>query len=228
VIPARGFPQVEPVFVSVSKPLPVPPAALAKPIGVAESKEHARPARPVAMAPVMPVQNQIVEPPPTVAEAPSVIDALKEYQILLDSPSPEMLFGKLDSEKMLEKRMRQQAMQRNPPDNVHFPVNPPLTKEKYQARNFAHSAIYEEPNYVVYNRLYFEDKNAERYGWDLGAIQPFVSTLRFYKDVALWPAAFLLNPCQTVDTSAGQCLPGDPVPYLIYPAEIGLFSCFGK
>ena len=76
-----------------------------------------------------------------------------------------------------------------------------------------------EPNYVVYRRLYFEDKNSERYGWDLGPIQPLVSTLCFFKDVALWPHNFASYPCRRFDTSAGQCLPGDPVPYICYPPE---------
>ena len=44
-----------------------------------------------------------------------------------------------------------------------------------------------EPAYVVYRRLYFEEKNAERYGWELGMFQPAVSTLYFFKDVALLP-----------------------------------------
>src|SRR5207244_10717345 len=41
--------------------------------------------------------------------------------------------------------------------------------------------------YVVHRRLHFEDKNTERYGWDLGIIQPAVSAFLFYKDVFLWP-----------------------------------------
>lgn len=235
VPPASGYPQVaatEPVFVSSKKPLPAPPAALAKPISVPIAPVKPanvpaaikQPTAPPMVNVVMPAQ--IVEPPPAVAEAPSVTDALKEYQILLESPSPEMLFGKLDSEKMLEKRMRQQAMQRQPPDTVQFPYNPPLTKAKYQERHFAEQTVYEEPNFVCYNRLYFEEKNAERYGWDLGFMQPVVSQLYFYKDLTLLPLRFIARPCQRFDSSAGECLPGDPVPYIVYPPEINLISCW--
>ena len=42
-----------------------------------------------------------------------------------------------------------------------------------------------EPNYVCYNRLYFEQINAERYGWDLGFVAPFISAGEFFKDVVL-------------------------------------------
>ena len=73
-------------------------------------------------------------------------------------------------------------------------------------------AVY-EPVYVIHRRLHFEEKNAERYGWDLGFIQPLVSTLYFYKDSLLWPNS-LASGVETGfwDTSAGKCLPGSPVP----------------
>ena len=45
-----------------------------------------------------------------------------------------------------------------------------------------------EPGYLVHRRLMFEEKNSERNGWDLGFIQPLVSTAAFYKDALLMPA----------------------------------------
>ena len=171
--------------------------------------------------------TQVVEPQtPPVADPPSVVDGLRDYQILLEPPSPAVLFTSLDSEKMLEKRMRQQGLQRNPPENVQFPVNPPLTTETYQARAFPPQTEYEEPLFITYHRLYFEDKNAERYGWDLGFIQPILSTARFYGDVALLPFRFINRPCNRYESSAGQCLPGDPVPYTIFPPSISVLSCW--
>ncbi len=77
-----------------------------------------------------------------------------------------------------------------------------------------------EPGYVVHRRLFFEDKNSERYGWDLGMVQPFVSTAYFYKDVLLWPSHLASNLRCRFDTSAGKCPPGSPVPYLLYPPEL--------
>ena len=33
---------------------------------------------------------------------------------------------------------------------------------------------------------------------------------------------FAARPCQRYDTNYGKCLPGDPVPYLLYPTELSL------
>ncbi len=81
-----------------------------------------------------------------------------------------------------------------------------------------------EPGYVVHRRLLFEEKNSERYGWDLGFIQPLVSTAAFYKDALLYPAHVASNLFERYDTSAGKCLPGSPVPYYLYPEEVTLFG----
>jgi hypothetical protein len=80
------------------------------------------------------------------------------------------------------------------------------------------SRVNYEPGYVVHRRLHFEEKNSERYGWDLGIVQPLVSTLYFYKDVLLWPNS-LASGCAYGfwDTNAGKCLPGSPTPYFLYP-----------
>ena len=51
-------------------------------------------------------------------------------------------------------------------------------------------------------------------------MQPLVSTLCFFKDTLLLPHNFASYPCRRFDTDAGQCRPGDPVPYIIYPPEI--------
>jgi len=72
--------------------------------------------------------------------------------------------------------------------------------------------------YVVHRRLHFEEKNAERYGWDLGIVQPLVSAMYFYKDVLLWPNS-LASGCAYgfYDTNVGKCMPGSPTPYMLYP-----------
>jgi hypothetical protein len=139
--------------------------------------------------------------------------------IRLEPPGKERLFGTRDTERELEERMRQERKDVGAADTVVFPQAPELTTEPYQPRRFAPIVCLAEPSYVVYRRLYFEEKNSERYGWDLGPIQPLVSTLCFFKDVALWPHNFASYPCLRFETSAGECLPGDPVPYLLYPPE---------
>jgi hypothetical protein len=81
-----------------------------------------------------------------------------------------------------------------------------------------------EPDYVVHRRLYFEQINSERYGWDFGITQPVASALFFYTDVLFWPAQLASNPHERYETSAGKCLPGSPVPYYLYPPEIDLWG----
>jgi hypothetical protein len=139
---------------------------------------------------------------------------------LLEPPSPWALFYRLDSDKTLEARMNQQALQRKPPDKVKFPEQPIVSTEPFKERSIARRTMIAEPSFVTYNRLYFEDKNSERYGWDLGALQPIISGGKVAWDYAFFPYHFASRPFQRGETSAGECWPGDPVPYILYPPEI--------
>jgi hypothetical protein len=116
--------------------------------------------------------------------------------------------------------MRQEARERPIPERITFPEEPIISKDKYAGRKFPTNNLRVEPHYVCYGRLYFEDKNSERYGWDLGVIQPFVSAGGFFWDLATLPYHLGSDPCRWFDSSAGLCLPGDPVPYLLYPPEL--------
>jgi len=142
-----------------------------------------------------------------------------EAYIRLEPPGREKLFGQRDTERELEERMRQERRDTGIGDPIQFPPKPELTDKPYEPRRFAPMVELAEPSYVVHRRLYFEDMNSERYGWDLGIAQPVVSTLCFFKDTLLFPHNFASYPCRRFDTSAGQCLPGDPVPYICYPPE---------
>jgi hypothetical protein len=144
-----------------------------------------------------------------------------EYTIHLEPPGPQQLF-RLEAESSLHERMRQEARQRPIPEPTPFPQEPIVGAGKYQGRDFKPMQLTVEPNYVCYHRLYFERLNSERYGWDLGFIQPLVSTAQFYSDVALLPYHFWTDPCRNYDSNAGYCLPGDPVPYLLYPPQLSL------
>jgi len=145
-----------------------------------------------------------------------------EAYIRLEPPGREKLFGNRDTERELEERMRQERRDNPtgaPGDTIQFPEKPQLTDQPYQPRRFAPLVEVAEPNYVVYRRLYFEEVNSERYGWDLGPAQLAVSTLAFFKDTLLFPHNFASYPCRRFDSSAGHCQPGDPVPYILYPPE---------
>lgn len=142
----------------------------------------------------------------------------QEQQIQLKPPGMERIFGRLESEGALQERMRQEAKQRPSPERIEFPKeNEYLTKEPFAHRVYPPLTEVVEPYFVTHRRLYYEQKNLERYGWDLGFVSPFVSAAKFYWDVAWLPYHMGVDPLRRYDTSAGQCLPGDPVPLLLYP-----------
>jgi hypothetical protein len=139
--------------------------------------------------------------------------------IQLESPGLGRL-SRLDSDERLQRRIEQLD-----PNAVHvFPEPPILSRDRYAGRNhlWQPRQMTVEPNYVYYGKLqsFFEDKNAERYGWDLGPLSIPVGLTKFASDVALFPAKAFSDPCRLHDCSAGHCLPGDPVPFMLYPPEI--------
>jgi hypothetical protein len=148
-------------------------------------------------------------------------DEQDERRIQLEPPGPERLF-RLESEARLKDRIRQEGRLPGTFYRVSFPEQPPAPSGPGLERHWAQMHEKVEPNYVCYKRLYFEEKNSERYGWDLGILQPFVSLGHFYFDTALLPYKMGTEPCRIYDSNAGYCLPGDPVPYQLYPLGLSL------
>lgn len=140
------------------------------------------------------------------------------FLLRLEPPGPDRLFGARETEAQFELRMKQLFAENFRSESAKLPEKPILSKEEYKPRNFAPMTMRVEPAYIVHRRLFFEEKNAERYGWELGFLQPFVSTAAFYQDVIFFPK-HLLTQCRYWETNAGLCLPGDPVPFLWYPPE---------
>jgi hypothetical protein len=145
-------------------------------------------------------------------------DAFKAY-VRIETPGKERVFGTRDTEKQIEERMRQETKDAGRTDLPVFPEKPLLSDNVFSARQFPAMKMVVEPSYVVHRRLYFEEVNSERFGWEVGPLQPFVSALYFYKDFAFWPHNFASYPHRRFDTNVGKCLPGDPVPYICYPPE---------
>jgi hypothetical protein len=147
------------------------------------------------------------------------------YQLL--PPSRERL-QRLQSEEALREQIRQEAREKTPPERATFPEERPVTGVRFTDHVFAPQLALTEPYYVNYKRLYFQDLNAERYGWDLGVVQPLVSTGLFFTDLALVPYRFASRPFDCVESSAGYCLPGDPVPFLCYPVHLSVTGAVGE
>ena len=127
---------------------------------------------------------------------------------------------------MLQERMIREGAEGVNPLNLKyaatFPPYEPLPKQEGVNRQWEPMAEVAAPPYLCYNRLYFEQLNFERYGWALGVVQPLVSLGEFYIDVATLPYHAAQDPCQRYECNPGYCLPGDPVPLLLYLPEPSL------
>lgn len=193
---------------------PPPPVATTAPVVRAAGTTPGGPSRPVATSasPLLPVRYQ--------QPADSQEESQLGYSIQLEPPGLERI-ARLDSDAKLEERIRQETLERDPKERVMFPEEPILSRDTYQGRGdiWPRRQMIAEPNYVSYGHLNFQDLNSERYGWDFGIIHPLLSTGKFYYDVAFWPMRSVNWKCQT-DASTGYCLPGDPVPFMLYPPEI--------
>jgi len=166
------------------------------------------------------VMQQPGIPPQAGASAPAPLEASLFQEIQLQPPERLQLFGHIDSEKAFRERLRQEALERVPPERIVFPEEPNVSKDQYLGR--AWPAMHEvvEPNYVCYGRLYYEQVDFERYGWDLDILTPFISAGAFYFDFVTKPYHYGEDPCRCYDCGSGYCLPGDPVPLLLFPPHL--------
>jgi hypothetical protein len=155
----------------------------------------------------------------TAAQIPSKDEG--DFVVSVDLPGPDRLFERF-SEKQFFERVRQEARKKPGSPPVTFPEEPPLTREPYAGRNWTRSVALVEPAYVNHGRLYFEQKNFERYGWDLGPLTPFVCAGVYFYDLALFPYHHWTRPLDRWDSSAGKCLPSDPTPLLWYREKFSL------
>lgn len=193
-----------------------PPPPLAGPAPAVER------IRPVAITSVMvdpEIQLVVLQQGGMASQGTS--DESATYDVLVEPPGPLRVF-RFDSEAALKERMRQEALQRPQRQQIEFPPVPEISKEQYlPGRKWEPLCHYVEPNYVCHGKLLFEEKNSERFGWDLGFVQPAVSTGAF-----CWDMFFLPYHCATApgraECSAGYRLPGDPIPYMLYPPELSL------
>ncbi len=146
-------------------------------------------------------------------------------------PGPEGVppLFRLESEENLVARENAERPKKRPPlEQIIFPVHAPNSLTPFVMRALAPNQTVVEPNYVVYRRLLFEDKNSERYGWSMGALQPLVDVGNFASNVSNLPYNFFSFPGLWFDSSAGLCLPGDPVPYLLYPPGFSVSGFLGQ
>jgi hypothetical protein len=158
---------------------------------------------------------------------PGVLEA-QPYPIQLEPPDIERVAQAMQSDVALMERIRQEHRERKPMERVTFPESPVLTRDIYRGRSWDPSKLVIEPNYVIYRRMYFQQNNFERYGWDLGPITSVLSATTFLTDFLTWPYQVFSDPCRCMESNAGWCLPGDPVPLMLYPPEISLTGALAQ
>jgi hypothetical protein len=171
---------------------------------------------PASSSPLLRAQFQQIQPGAGVS---TYEEKTAEQTIQLEPPGPDRLF-RLESEDAMKERWRHELKTSRPADRQIYPDEPILTREKYYGRTWPERTLYVEPNYLCYKRLLFEQPNFERYGWDLGPVTVPLSALAFFGDVVTLPYHAFTDPFRECECNAGYCLPGDPVPLLLYPPQL--------
>jgi hypothetical protein len=140
-------------------------------------------------------------------------------------PAPQRVF-RLESESQLRERMTREAQQALNPlklrYDITFPSYPPVPPPEYAARPWEPIGATIEPPYLCHGRLYFEQINAERYGWNLGPLHPLISAGIFYADVVTFPYHAATDPLRRYECNTGYELPGTAMPLLWYRSELNL------
>ncbi|HWY87256.1 MAG TPA: hypothetical protein VNX28_11055 [Gemmataceae bacterium] len=153
-------------------------------------------------------------------------DTLYDFSVALELPGADRVFRR-DSENDFYERIRQDSVKPGQ-GPVIFPEESPLTNETYARRAFPRRVEGVEPAYVCHGRLFFEQPNFERAGWDLGIVTPFANMGKYYYDLVLLPYHAWTRPFERTDCSAGKCLPGDPTPLYLYPEEFSVTGLVGQ
>jgi hypothetical protein len=111
----------------------------------------------------------------------------------LKPPPPQMLF-RLESEQALRSRIRKEALANPKLPRPEFPEDKVGTGHLTR-RDWPWYTWTVEPAYLCHGRLFFEQREAERYGLDLGVVHPIISASIFFADVAIFPVRAALWPC---------------------------------
>jgi hypothetical protein len=140
-------------------------------------------------------------------------------KIELEPPGLERLAQSVQSDAQLKERIRQENRDGKSPLRIVFPSDPVLSYDTYSGRKWNPTRLEVAPYYVCHGRLYFQQINSERYGWDLGVLHPVISGMVFLWDFVTFPYQLAKEPCRCIEYNTGWCLPGDPVPLLLYPLQ---------
>jgi hypothetical protein len=210
--PAAEAPRQEP---SRPRPAPLPAAAFEEP----RLKAAAFTSSPAGQIPNVTNALGQRQPPRPKYSA----DGEPEFTVRTDLPGNDLLFRRESEDQMFD-RIRLEAHTQPGGQRVTFPERVPVSREPWTPRQFPQAVERIEPSFVMHRRLLFEQKNFDRYGWELGALQPFISTGKFGYDVATLPYHWASRPLRRWDSSAGKCQPGDDTPLYLYREQLSAFG----
>ena len=172
------------------------------------------------------VRIQVVEPTDVVTLSDELAQTLGLRRVVVVEASASRGSSTGETAEHLIERMVRGSKTGENPLNLQYDFvyadYPAPSQEQLTFRRWDPLTELIEPPYVCYHRLYFEQINAERYGWDLGLVHPLVSASVFFWDVAWLPYHAFTEPLRRYECNAGYCLPGDAVPLLFYPPELNL------
>ncbi len=144
-----------------------------------------------------------------------------DISIKTEPPGLDQLTQRL-SEEQLYQSLRDEYRRKPGQGNIFFPEEEPVSTERYTGRKSPPMVRLVEPSYVMHGQLLFEQKNFERYGWDLGVISPGIELVTYYYDLLMMPYHIGSDVCHCADSSAGKCLPGDATRLMLYPERFSV------
>jgi hypothetical protein len=144
-----------------------------------------------------------------------------EFSVRVTPPGLDRLTQRL-SEKDFFQTIREESQREPGSAPLYFPQEEPVSNEVYTGRFVPQVNRFVEPFYVCHQPLYFEQKNFERYGWELGIINPAFEVTKYFYDLVMLPYHIGADTCHCYDCSAGKCLPGDPVALMFYPERFSV------
>lgn len=104
-----------------------------------------------------------------------------------------------------------------------IPVTCPLGDQGFAPRLFVDSTLTWKASGACNKPLYFEDVSLERYGHEWGpVVQPVVSTVRFFGDLAVLPYKMGIHPPNECQHPLGYHRPGSCAPWSIRPVPISM------
>ncbi len=235
--PAATLPPPPPPsrYLPPDRPL-TPPAVVVSPATPAayRAQPDPKPDDPVVPPESKSLKQEIPDPPggPSAIQLPprdkifTVYDDAQLEKAIIDRVTQDLL--ELNAKKdPKDRKTPAELVKLQNPRTMRFPPLPVISPPgvPYQPKTLAYEPrkVIIEPGYVVHRRLLFEEKNAERSGWDFGPLQTFVSAAYFYRDVLSLPHNVASGCVYGFwGTSAGKCLPGSPSPYYLYPPGLTL------